>query len=59
MSKTIAEQLDAAESGAEFGQVLQGLFGTLERARDDEIDGCVDCAEGTCEQSAGHTIRLT
>lgn len=34
--KTIIEQLDAAESGEEFGQVLSGLFDALAKARDDE-----------------------
>jgi hypothetical protein len=34
--KTVAEQLDAAESGEEFGQVLFGLFGALDRAREAE-----------------------
>jgi hypothetical protein len=34
--KTVAEQLDAAESGEEFGQVLLGLFGALDRAREAE-----------------------
>jgi hypothetical protein len=28
--KTVAEQLDAAQSGEEFGQVLQNLFKALE-----------------------------
>jgi hypothetical protein len=32
---TIVEQLDAAESGEEFAQVLGGLFAALDRARDD------------------------
>ena len=38
--KTIAEQLDAAENGQQFGAVLQGLFGALEKAmeRDDDDD---------------------
>lgn len=36
---TIVEQLDAARSGGEFGQALQGLFRALERARDDELGG--------------------
>jgi len=36
--KTIAEQLDAAENGQQFGAVLQGLFGALERAMDQEVD---------------------
>lgn len=33
---TVAEKLDAAESGEEFGNVILGLFRTLEKARDDE-----------------------
>ena len=36
--KTVAEQLDAAKDGQEFGQVILGLFGTLERAKDDADD---------------------
>jgi hypothetical protein len=36
MRKTFVEQLDAAQSGEEFGQVLQGLFSYLETARDAE-----------------------
>lgn len=31
--RTVAEQLDAAESGDQFAQVLQGFFGALERGR--------------------------
>lgn len=34
--KTIAEKLDAAQTGQEFGAVLSGLFSALERARDNE-----------------------
>lgn len=34
--KTVAEKLDAAKSGEEFADVIQGLFGALERARDEE-----------------------
>jgi hypothetical protein len=34
--KTIAEALDAAQTGQEFGQLLNSLFGALEKARDDE-----------------------
>ena len=34
--KTIAEQLDAAQTGAEFKTVLDNLFGALEKARDDD-----------------------
>lgn len=33
---TVAERLDAAKSGEEFGNVILGLFRTLEKARDDE-----------------------
>lgn len=36
--KTVAEQLDAARTGEEFGQVVMGLFSTLEKAMDDERD---------------------
>ena len=36
--KTVAEQLDAARNGSEFGAVLSGLFAALERARDEEDD---------------------
>ena len=36
--KTVAEKLDAAKDGQEFGQVLNGLFGALERAKDDAIE---------------------
>lgn len=31
--KTIVEQLDAAESGEEFGQVLSGFFNALSEAK--------------------------
>ena len=34
--KTIAEQLDAAENGQQFGQVINTMFTLLEQARDDE-----------------------
>jgi hypothetical protein len=34
--KTLAEALDATQTGEEFAQVLAGLFTTLERQRDDE-----------------------
>jgi hypothetical protein len=34
--KTIAEQLDSAQSGQEFGQVLAGLFAALAAARDND-----------------------
>ncbi len=34
--KTLAEQLDAARNGEEFGQVIQGLFGDLKRQMDDD-----------------------
>lgn len=33
---TIAEQLDAAKDGEEFGQVLMGLFRTLDKAREND-----------------------
>jgi len=33
--KTVAEQLDAAESGEEFGNVILGLFAALEKLKDD------------------------
>lgn len=36
--KTVAERLDAARDGEEFGAVLMGLFAALDRARD-EADG--------------------
>ena len=34
--KTIVEQLDAAQTGEEFGQALGGLFASLEKLRDKE-----------------------
>ena len=34
--RTLAEQLDAAKDGTEFGEVLMRLFSALERAR--EVD---------------------
>lgn len=34
--KTIAERLDAAPTGYDFGQVLLGLFVDLERRMDDD-----------------------
>jgi hypothetical protein len=34
-SKTLAEQLDAAQTGEEFGQVLNSLFDSLAAARED------------------------
>lgn len=33
--KTMAEQLDAAETGEEFGQVLMGFFAAFDKSRDD------------------------
>lgn len=36
--KTVAEQLDSARNGREFGAVLGGLFAALERASDEEDD---------------------
>jgi hypothetical protein len=35
-SKTFAEQLDDAQSGEEFGQVILGLFGALATMLDEE-----------------------
>lgn len=34
--KTLAEQLDAAESGEQFGRVLSGFFTALDQARQEE-----------------------
>ncbi len=34
--KTVAEQLDAAADGQAFANVLNNLFRTLEKAKDDE-----------------------
>jgi hypothetical protein len=34
--KTVPEMLDAAETGEQFGQVILGIFKTLERLQDDE-----------------------
>ena len=34
--KTVPEMLDAAETGEQFGQVILGIFKTLERLKDDE-----------------------
>jgi hypothetical protein len=34
--KTIADQLDAAQNGQQFGQVINNLFKVLEQARDHE-----------------------
>ena len=34
--KTLAEALDAAQTGEEFMGVLQGLFTFLEQAKDEE-----------------------
>lgn len=33
--KTIPEQLDAAQSGSDFGDVILGLFRGLAKARDE------------------------
>jgi hypothetical protein len=33
---TLAEQLDATQSGEEFGQVILGLFKTLETMEDND-----------------------
>jgi hypothetical protein len=32
--KTVAEQLDAAQDGQEFGQIIQNMFRSLESAKD-------------------------
>ncbi len=37
--RTLAEALDAAQTGEEFGAVLGGLFAALERAKDEEGEG--------------------
>lgn len=51
--KTIAEQLDAAESGEEFGQVLMSLFATIPC-------GAYYPKWGRhCDQPAGHDGRHT
>lgn len=34
--RTLAEHLDAAADGDDFGRVVMGLFRTLERQMDDE-----------------------
>jgi hypothetical protein len=34
--KTLAERLDAATTGQEFGQVIVGLFDTLEQKMDND-----------------------
>jgi len=34
--RTLAEQLDAAKDGTEFGEVLMRLFSVLERSREVE-----------------------
>lgn len=36
--KTIAEQLDAAENGEQFGRVLTGFFAALDKARWEQED---------------------
>lgn len=33
--KTIPEKLDAAQTGAEFGDVLMGFFAAVAKARDE------------------------
>ena len=35
--RTLAEQLDAAETGEQFATVLGGLFAALQTARDEAI----------------------
>ncbi len=37
--RTLPEALDAAQDGTEFGQVLQGLFSSLEKAIEAEKEG--------------------
>ena len=37
--RTLPEALDAAQDGAEFGQVIQGLFRSLEAAIDADKKG--------------------
>lgn len=37
--RTLPEALDAAQDGAEFEQVLQGLFTSLEKAIEAEKEG--------------------
>ena len=34
--KTVAEMLDAAETGEEFGNVLMGFFSALAKQREDD-----------------------
>ena len=34
--KTVAEMLDAAETGEEFGNVLMGCFAAVDKARDED-----------------------
>lgn len=36
--RTFPEMLDAAASGEEFGQLLMGMFATLDRQRHQETD---------------------
>jgi len=36
--KTVAEQLDAAQNGQQFGQVLNNLFKALEQQMDGDDD---------------------
>jgi hypothetical protein len=35
--KTVAEQLDAAQTGEEFGAVVMGLFTALEKAMEERV----------------------
>lgn len=37
-AKTLPEQLDAAETGEQFGQVLMGFFAAVDKARDNDDD---------------------
>ena len=34
--KTVTQQLDAAQTGEEFGAAILGLLSTLERMKDDD-----------------------
>ena len=36
MSKTWAEKFDEAENGQQFGEVLSGMFGYLEKKMEEE-----------------------
>lgn len=59
---TLAEKLDAAQTGEEFGGVLVGLFSALEQARDED-DEPVECGDyfvkwkRFCTEPGGHDGR--